>query len=119
MQQNLCVNLIGVAIVIIFISNCVVCHEKSANVNRKKRLTDNGPPMQLQQNHQKLFASESNTDQTFNDRDRIVFDHDDLYDKINADHTTVSSMTISNNLPKSNETYHKYSGKPNGEYEFR
>lgn len=132
MNQNSCIA--GVAIAIILISNCVVvCHEISANVNRVRRLTDDGPSLQLQHRqyhrYQKSTSDQQiNTDQrnvnTFKDRfntDQIVFDRGDLYDKINAaDQTTAaSSMTISNNLPKSNETNHQYSGKANGEYEFR
>ncbi|XP_055318519.1 uncharacterized protein LOC129576822 [Sitodiplosis mosellana] len=132
MNRNWCIiNVVGVAIAIILISNCVVvCHEKSANVNRVRRLTDNGPLMQLQQQQQQHHQQQQiNTDQrhvnTFKDRlrnsDKIVFDRGDVYEAIKNDRTTTvasSSMTISNNLPKTNETNHQYSGKANGEYEF-
>lgn len=119
-------------IVIILISNCVVCHEESANVNRRmSRLTDDGSTtVQLQQHQHYHHHAEPNTDQRnvntvkdqqrYTNNDKIIFDRGDLYSMINNIRTTtVSSMTIGNNLPKSNETNHQYSGKANGEYEFR
>lgn len=130
MNQISCFNFSGfVIIVIILISNCVVCHEKSAN-RRMSRLTDDGS-VQLQQHHLYHYQKQSiepNTDQRnvnivkdrFTNSDKIIFDRGDLYGMINNERTTtVPSMTISNNIPKTNETNHQYSGKANGEYEFR
>lgn len=126
-------SVVHVAIAIILVANCVVGHEKSANVNRMKRLTDNGS-MQLQQQQHPKSATDLNsmpkTAQTLkdrhhnnNDNDKIVFDRGDLYGTVNTQRApssaTVTSMTISSNLTKSNETNHQYSGKANGEYEFR
>lgn len=101
MTQMSCFNLVAMVIV----SNCVVGHEISANTRRR----EDGP-----------LQSEPNTDQrnTFKDRfgggDKIVFDRGEFYDR-----TTVPSMTINSNLAKTNVTSHQYSGKANGEYEFR
>ncbi|XP_031622426.1 uncharacterized protein LOC116340213 [Contarinia nasturtii] len=127
MNKNSCIKngfTVGVAIAITLLSNCVVCHETSANVNRMWRMTDHGPLVQLQR-YQKPSSSytEINTDQrnTFKDRfnnDKIVFDHGDLYDKMDNERTTVSSPIINNNPPNNNETYHQYSDKGNGEYVF-
>lgn len=106
--------------------NCAVCHEKSANVNQMRQLTDNEQQqLQLQQQYQKT-SNEPNTDQrhanTFRDRfsnDKIVFDRGDVYGTVNTKPTEDSSMTINNMLSKSNETNHHYASKANGEYEFR
>lgn len=127
MHQNSCIGsnfTVGVAIAIILISNCVVCHE---NFNRMWRMTDGGPLVQLQQYKKPSSTfSELNADQrnvnTFKDRynnDKIVFDRGDLHDKMTTVRTTVSSPILSNSPPKANETSHQYSGKANGEYLFR
>lgn len=134
MNQVSCIPLASVAIVgiiIILLSNCVVCHEKSANVNRKRRLTDDNDAMQLeqrQQQQQQKTSVEPNTDQRYNDNnmfkdrfnsDKIVFDRRPTT-TTTTERTPTASMTINNNNPmKSNETNHQYSGTANGEYEFR
>lgn len=127
-QQISGFHIVYVAIAIILISNCVDGHEKSANVNRMKRLTDIASMQLQQQQHQQKSTSEPNTDQrnsnTLKERfnnDKIVFDRGDLYETIYTERTTPATapMTISSNLPKSNETNHQYSGKANGEYDFR
>lgn len=135
MNQVSCIPLAGVAIVaiiIILLSNCVVCHEKSANVYRKRRLT-NDDTMQLeqrQQQQQQKTSVEPNTDQRYNDNnmfkdrlnsDKIVFDRRPTTTiTTTTERTPTASMTINNNNPmKSNETNHQYSGTANGEYQFR
>lgn len=123
MKQISYFTLTGFAITILLISNCGVCHGKSANVDQVKRLTDDESSAQLHHNYKVL--NEANADQkainAFKDRynsDKIVFDRGDLY-PINKDQTTIASTATSNDLPSVNKIIHQYSGKENGEYVFR
>lgn len=131
-HQNSCFYVIHIAITIVLASTCVDGHEKSANfyVNRMKRLTDNGS-LQLQQwphsntntdinSNPKnvLTLNHYSTNNNNNNNDKIVFDRVDYYGMTNTQ-SPITPMTISRDLSKFNETNHQYTGKANGEYEFR
>lgn len=123
-----------VAFAILFSSLfCAFGHEyRSATADRIKRSTDD-ESLQPQQQHKKS-ASEPNVDATNThantpkDRyrnDKIIFEHDDMYNSKSTERTLLDSPlfpsleAIRSNPLKSNETNHQYSGKANGEYEFR
>lgn len=102
-----------VAIAILFSSQfCTFGHEiKSASAQRLSRL------MNDEQQSQKKSNSESKND-------NIVFEPENMYTTKTTERTLNAPLfppllAIRSNPHKSNETNHQYSGKANGEYEFR
>lgn len=109
-----------IAIAALFISQFgVFGHEiksASASVHRLHRSMDD-ESLSLQQSHHKKSTSDAKND-------NIVFEHDDVYstkstERIEDAPLFPPSLGIRSNALKANETNHQYSGKANGEYEFR
>lgn len=107
-----------VAFAILFLSKfCTFGHEhRSSSVHRLTRSTDNESEQSKQPTHKKSASDQKN--------DNIVFD--DMYNSKSTERTLDSplfppllAIRSSSNPLKSNETNHQYSGKANGEYEFR
>lgn len=100
---------------------CALGHEiKSASDHRLTRSMDDESlksQQPMQQQYRKKSGSESKND-------NIVFEPDDVYSTKSTERTLHSPLfppllAIRSNPHKSNETNHQYSGKANGEYEFR
>lgn len=124
-------HVVYITIAIILVSKCIDGHEKSANlyVNRMEQLTDNKSVQLQQSQHSKSETyinsnpknvQTSNHYSTYynNNNHKIVFDRRDVHGTVNLQ-APVTRMTISEGFVKFNETEHRYTGKANGEYEFR
>lgn len=124
-----------VAFVILFLSQfCAFGHEhRSATIHRLKRSTMDESLQPQQQQHKKSASDPNHMDSIDEhlpkDRyknDKIIFEQDDMYNSKTTERTldaplfSPSLLAIrSNPLKSTNETNHQYSGKANGEYEFR
>lgn len=120
-----------VAFAILFLSQfCTFGHEyRSATVHRLKRSTD-VESVQRQQykksarDPKQMDASHENAPKDRYKNDKIIFEQDDVFNSKSTERTPDTPLfpllvAIRSSPLKFNETNHQYSGKANGEYEFR